>query len=81
MGLLELMKKEYGENGGSNGPPVSDAELTAWERKRLRLMIKADDRARWLWSSVRTFALWVTAVSVGVVAVKNFIFDFMLGKH
>lgn len=55
---------------------ISGEELTAWERKRLRVIIKADDRARWLWGTVRTFALWVTAVSVAVMATKNFIIDF-----
>lgn len=73
------MRREETTQNGGNG--LSDAELTAWERKRLRLMIKADDRARWLWGSVRTFALWITAVSVGIVAAKNFIVDFLLSKH
>lgn len=77
------MPKEEGrkEEERNNGGDVADSELTAWERKRLRLLVKADDRARWLWSSVRTFALWVTAVSVGILAVKNFIIDFLTGKH
>ena len=60
---------------------VPDDELSPKERQRLRLMMRADERARWLWSSVRTFALWVTAVTVGVIAAKNFILDLLTGKH
>lgn len=60
---------------------VDDSDLKPWERQRLRLMIKADDRTKWLWSSVKTFALWITAVSVAIVAAKNFVLEFWLGKH
>ena len=74
-----------GNNNGSNGKrkneEISGEELTTWERKRLRVMIKSDDRARWLWSSVRTFALWITAVSVAIIATKNFVIEFLTGKH
>lgn len=62
-----------------SGEPLTQAEL-----KRLRSIIQADDRARWLWSSIRTIAIWITAVTVAVAAFKNFLVDALtslIGKH
>jgi hypothetical protein len=56
--------------------PLSEDEI-----RSLRRLMKADERARWLWSSLRTWALWITAVSVGVASFKSFIIDFLNGKH
>ena len=42
--------------------------------------MKADERARWFWATIRTFALWVTAVSVAAVALRNSFIDFF-GRH
>lgn len=64
-------------NGDDSAEPLSSEEI-----KRLRRMIRADDRARWFWVSARSFALWLTAVTVAVAAVKNTIIDlFFSGKH
>ena len=40
---------------------LSHADVTA-----LREMLEQDRRTRWLWSTARTWALWVTAVVVGI---------------
>ena len=60
---------------GSNKP------LTEEELRAVRKIIQADDRARWLWASARTWAMWITAVTVGIAAAKSFLADFLVGKH
>ena len=55
-------------------PPLSDEEL-----RYTRQIIQADKRVHWLMGIIRTFALWVTAVTVAVIATKNFILD--MWKH
>lgn len=54
--------------------------LSAEELRHLRRIMRTDERARWFWATVRTFALWLTAVSVAVVAVKNSIIDVFFNK-
>lgn len=58
-------------------------DLSLEELRHLRRIMKADERARWFWATVRTFAMWLTAVSIAVVAVKNSIIEIFLngGKH
>ena len=53
--------------------------LAQHETEILR-MVEADKKARWLWALARSIAIWVTAVTVGIAAFKNFISD-MLGRH
>lgn len=57
--------------------------LSKEELRHLRRIMKADERARWFWATARTFALWLTAVSIAVISVKNSIIDLFLnaGKH
>ena len=43
-------------------------------------MVEADKKARWLWALARSIAMWVTAVTVGIAAFKNFLLD-LVGKH
>ena len=48
--------------------------MTEDEMRAIREIIEGDRRARWLWETARTWALWVTAViagfTVGVDALK-----------
>lgn len=62
---------------------ISSEPLSEDEIKHLRKIMRADERARWFWAMIRTFALWLTAVSIAVVAVKNSIIEIFLNgsKH
>lgn len=40
--------------------PLTDDELI-----HVRQIMEADTRARWLWASIRTVAVWVAAVIAG----------------
>lgn len=42
-------------------PPLSDEEL-----KAMREMIKQDERARWVWSSIRLWSMWLAATVGGL---------------
>ncbi len=43
-----------------------EPELTQTELKALRSIIESDKRVKWLWSTLRLWALWITAVVAGV---------------
>ena len=51
---------------------LSDTDWAAFSE-----MLEADKRNRWLWSSARTWAIWITAVvaglTVGIDALKTII--------
>jgi len=60
-------------------PPLSDedavklkrildnfVELTPEEIMAMRDIVEADRRAKWLWASIRNFAVWVVAVIGGI---------------
>ena len=53
---------------------IEKAQLSTKELDELRALLDADRKAKWLWASVRTWALWVTAVvagfTIGVDALK-----------
>jgi hypothetical protein len=38
-------------------------QFTDEEAQRLRELLKADDRVKWFWASIRTWALWLAAVA------------------
>lgn len=42
-------------------PPLTDAEL-----RKLRELLKADERAVWLWGAIKVWATWIAAVVVAV---------------
>lgn len=44
-----------------------DRPLTASERRRVREIIRAQERTDWLWASVRVWATWITAVCAAAV--------------
>lgn len=41
----------------NNEPPLTDAEL-----KEVRELLESDRRAKWLWSTLRTWSLWLGGV-------------------
>ena len=53
--------------------------LTEVELEHIRRIMQADDRARWLWASARAWATWITAVTIGLYAAKQAIFDMLSG--
>lgn len=54
---------------------IAAAQLTAEDIASLRVIIEQDRRTRWLWSTARAWALWITAVvagwTIGVDALKS----------
>ncbi len=47
-------------------PPDSEEPLTAAELMKLRQMILSEQRAVWLWATVKVWATWIAAVAVGI---------------
>lgn len=56
-----------------NDTEPEDQPLTAGERRKLRDMMMRDARAAWAWSIIRTTALWVSAVVMGVTVGWEFL--------
>ena len=44
-------------------------------------IIKETERARWLWAMLRTVAIWISAVTIGIAAFKNSLLELLTGKH
>ncbi len=36
------------------------------ERRQIREIIESDQRAKWLWSSIRVWSLWIAALITGL---------------
>jgi len=58
-----------------NPPPPStakeedefpDTDLSPLERKRLRLLMEKEKRARWFWTTLRTWVIWIGGVAIAV---------------
>lgn len=49
------------------GQDDEDRPLSAAERRRVREIIRAQERTEWLWASVRVWATWITAVCAAAV--------------
>lgn len=45
--------------------------LSPMERRKLREIIRANDRAAWLWNGARVWATWITAVGAALVLLKQ----------
>lgn len=45
---------------------VEKVQLSQAELDAIRLLLEQDRRTRWLWTTARTWALWVTAVVAGL---------------
>lgn len=73
-GLMSMADKEDKIEFPS-GPP------TELEMQQLRRIIQADERARWLWSSARTLAIWITAITIAIATMRGFLLDLFTGKH
>ena len=43
-------------------------EFTPAERRRLRKLLTHDERARWFWSTARTWILWIGGVCVALTS-------------
>ena len=43
------------------------------DAKRLRDLIKADDRATWLWSTMKVWAAWITGIVVALTVGLDFL--------
>jgi len=55
---------------------VSGAPLTREERKQLRQMLKDDDRARWLWATVRIWGAYIGGILIGIYTLEDPIMRF-----
>lgn len=47
-------------------PAAKERPLSDDEVRKLRDLIEADSRVRWFWASIRTYAVWVSAVVLGL---------------
>jgi hypothetical protein len=54
---------------------VRGDEFSEDERKRLREMLTAHERAVWFWSSLGIWLKWLAAASAAVIAVKVLLGD------
>lgn len=57
------------------GDELDDDDFTPTERRALRNILKSRERAAWLWDLLRTIAIWVSAVTLGVGAATTFLRD------
>lgn len=48
-------------------PDDEGRPLSAEERRKIRSLIEGDERARWMWATIRIWATWVTAVAAAVI--------------
>ena len=55
-------------------------ELTAADRRRLRMLLDRDERVQWFWSSMRVWGAWVSASVVAAYGVYQAIRDSGLFK-
>lgn len=63
-------------NGGRDDlDHFEDVELTPIERKKLRKMIRDDERATWMWKTLRVWATWFAMTATFFVAT----FDWFVG--
>lgn len=46
--------------------PNEPQQLTEEELKAIREIIQSEQRARWLWSSIRVWSVWIAAVITGL---------------
>ena len=53
-------------NNDDDDRDPDELPFTATERAELRRLMESERRAKWLWGSIRVWALWVTAVVAAV---------------
>lgn len=61
---------------------TSDDErpFTADERRAVRQLIQADNRRQWLVSTIKAVAIWVSAVSAGLIVLQDYIRKLLSGS-
>ena len=47
---------------------MSEGRLSAQEIKQLRELLKAEERTKWFWSSIRIWVGWIASVITATVA-------------
>lgn len=52
---------------------MSDAALTPEERKKLRLILRDQDRMTWLWATARIWAAWIGGTIAAIWAANEWI--------
>lgn len=53
--------------------------FTADERRAVRQLIQADNRRQWLLSTIKAVAIWVSAVSAGLIVLQDYIRKLLSG--
>ena len=63
------------------GEDTKDDErpFTADERRAVRQLIQADNRRQWLVSTIKAVAIWVSAVSAGLIVLQDYIRKLLSG--
>jgi len=54
--------------------------FTADERRAVRQLIQADNRRQWLLSTIKAVAIWVSAVSAGLIVLQDYIRKLLSGS-
>jgi len=50
-----------------------DRPFSPEERRAVRQLIQADNRRQWLVSTIKAIAIWVSAVSAGLIVLQDYI--------
>lgn len=50
---------------------VEETQLTSAELQQVRAIIQSQQRVKWLYSNIRIWAVWITAVAGGIYAVLS----------
>lgn len=50
-----------------------DRPFSPEERRAVRQLIQADNRRQWLVSTIKAVAIWVSAVSAGLIVLQDYI--------
>jgi len=53
------------------GDDTDERPFTPAERKEIRRLLESQERAEWLWQSVRVWATWISAAVVGAYAMSD----------
>lgn len=62
---------------GHDDDGISGEPLTPEENKKLRRIIRDEDRMRWFWATVRLWAGWTAAALAGIYASYQFLAHFI----
>lgn len=62
-----------GERDHNNDTGDDDRPFSPEERRAVRQLIQADNRRQWLVSTIKAIAIWVSAVSAGLIVLQDYI--------